>query len=103
LAIADQTASKTAGQTALEVSSGLAALEMNWDLAARLYGAAEAQTLQTGIRRDPADEAFLQPLLARTREALGESGFAKASASGGAMPFKQAMAEAGAWLSPGDD
>ncbi len=103
LAIANQTASKTAAQSALEVSAGLAALEMKWELSARLYGAAEAQTVQTGIRRDPADEAFLQPLLARTRDALGESGFALASASGAAVPFQQAMVEAGAWLVPGND
>jgi tetratricopeptide (TPR) repeat protein len=101
LAIASETGSRTAGQTALEVSAGLAALQKEWELSANLYGAAEAQTLRTGIKRDPADEAFLQPLLAQTREALGESRFTLADASGRAMPFQQAMAEAGAWLAPG--
>ncbi|HTR58635.1 MAG TPA: adenylate/guanylate cyclase domain-containing protein [Casimicrobiaceae bacterium] len=99
LTIADKTGSKTAGQSALEVSAGLAALEKDWERSARLYGAAEAQTLRTGIRRDPADEGFLQPLLARAREALGESRFALAEASGRALPVEQAIEDVRLWLS----
>ena len=102
LMIADETGSKPAGQSALEVAAGLAALQEEWEHSARLYGVAEAQTLRTGIRRDPADEAFLQPLLANTREALGESRFTLAEASGGALPFEQAIAEVRAWLSSND-
>lgn len=99
LTIADKTGSKTAGQSALEVSAGLAALEKDWERSARLYGAAEAQTLRTGIRRDPADEGFLQPLLVRAREALGESRFALAEASGRALPVEQAIEDVRLWLS----
>ena len=65
LVIADETGSKPAGQSALEVAAGLAALRNDWERSARFYGVAEAQTLRTGIRRDPADEAFLRAV-ART-------------------------------------
>ncbi len=102
LIIAEETGSKPAVQSALEVATGLAALRKEWERAARLYGVAEAQTLRTGIRRDPADEAFLQPPLAATRKALGESRFNEAEASGRALPFEQAIADVRAWLS-GDD
>src|SRR5207244_5016981 len=54
LTIAEETDSKTAGQSALEVSAGLAALQKDWERCVQLFGAAEAQTLRTGIRRDPA-------------------------------------------------
>ena len=99
LAIAEETGSRPAGQSALEVAAGLAVLRQDPERCARLYGAAEAQTLRTGIQRDPADAAFLQPLLAKAREALGEPGFTVAEASGRALPFEQAIAEVRAWLS----
>ncbi len=102
LTIADETGSMPAEQSAVEVAAGLAALQKDSERFARLYGAAEAQMLRTGIRRDPADEAFLQPFLAITREALGESRFASAEASGRAMPFDRAIAEVRAWLSGND-
>jgi predicted ATPase/class 3 adenylate cyclase len=99
LKITEETGSKPAGQSALEVAAGLAALEKDADRFARLYGAAEAQMLRTGIRRDPADQAFLQPLLAESRAALGETRFTSAEMSGRAMPFDQALAEVRSWLS----
>jgi len=99
LTIADETDSRPAGQSVLEVSAGLAALQKDWRRSARLYGAAEAQTVRTGIRRDPADEAFLQPLLARTREAFDEPQFTQAATSGRALSFEQAIADVRAWLS----
>lgn len=101
LAIADETDSRPAGQSVLEVSAGLAALRKDWNRSARLYGAAEAQTLRTGIRRDPADEAFLQPLLTTAREALGER-FARAETSGRELSSKQAIADVRTWLSSND-
>ena len=99
LTIAEETGSRPAGQSALEVAAGLAVLRQDPERFARLYGAAEAQTLRTGIQRDPADAAFLQPLLAKAREALGEPGFTLAEASGRTLPFDQALAEVRAWLS----
>ena len=40
--------------------------------ARRFFGVAEAQTALSGLHRDAADEAFLAPLIAKTREAMGE-------------------------------
>jgi hypothetical protein len=102
LGIAEQTGSKPAGKSALEVSVGLAALAGDWSRAARFYGIAERQSGFTGIRRDPADDAFLQPLISRTREALGEAAFAASHASGYALDFEEGIAEARAWLAAGD-
>jgi predicted ATPase/class 3 adenylate cyclase len=99
LSIAEQTGSKPAGQSALEVSAGLAAVGEDWEHAARFFGMAERQAGNSGIRRDPADEAFLRPLISKTREVLGEARFASAHASGRALNFEQVLAEAGAWLS----
>ena len=57
-------------QSAFEVSAGLAASrERNGTNAVRFYGAAEAQARETGLRRDPTDEAFLAPFIAQARGA----------------------------------
>ena len=99
LTIAEQSGSKPAAQSALEVSAGLAALAEDWERAARFYGMAERQAGNTGIQRDPADDAFLRPLMAKTREALGDTRFAASHASGRALDFDEVMAEARGWLS----
>lgn len=98
LAIAEEIGSKPAAQSALDVCAGLAALHGEWGCVARLYGAAEAQALQTGLHRDRTDEAFLAPFIARAREALGETSFCTVKASGGALSYEEAIAEARAWL-----
>ena len=99
LAIAVATGSTPAQQSAVEVAAGLAALQHEWEFCARLYGAAEAQTLRTGIRRDPADEAFLKPLLARARQGVDAAGFAQAEAAGREAPFETVVADVERWLS----
>jgi tetratricopeptide (TPR) repeat protein len=98
LAITEQSGSKRAGQSALEVSAGLAALREDWQHAARFYGVAEHQTGDTGIRRDPADDAFLRPLMSRAHNALGNEAFAAAQASARSLTYDQGIAEARAWL-----
>jgi tetratricopeptide (TPR) repeat protein len=98
LAIADEIGSKPVGQSLFEVSAGLAALREEWPRVARFYGAAEVQAAQTGLRRDPGDEAFLAPLLARARAALGAPGFSAADGAGRELPFEQAIAETRTWL-----
>jgi non-specific serine/threonine protein kinase len=92
--------SKAVGQSVLEVSAGLAVLEDEWDRAARFFGAAEAQAARTGLRRDPADEAFLAPRIAKAREELGTPEFAAAEAQGRALAYASAISEARAWLEP---
>jgi tetratricopeptide (TPR) repeat protein len=98
LAIAEEIGSRRVGQSVLEVSAGLAALRAEWECAARLFGSAEAQAAQTGLHRDPADEAFVAPRVSRAREALGAAEFAEAEASGGALAYDGAMGAARKWL-----
>lgn len=98
LAIAKEIGSRRAGQSALEVSAGLAASQGEWGQAARLYGSTEAQTGETGLHRDPADEMFLAPLIARARAELGEHAFAAHSAAGRALSYDERMRELKEWL-----
>lgn len=74
IALAQKLASPRIDQCMLEACAGLAAVTRQWERAARLFAAAESFALETGLRRDPADEAFLAPLLAQTRDALGAAG-----------------------------
>jgi predicted ATPase/class 3 adenylate cyclase len=97
-AIAGEIGSKPAGQSALEVAAGLASLRGAWSRAARTFGAAEALIAQTSLQRDPADEAFLAPLMARTRAALGSATFDAIVTSGRALGFEEATADVRAWL-----
>jgi len=98
LTIAAAIGSKRAGQSGLEVSAGLLASSGEWERAAILFGAAEAQMAHTGLRRDPADEVFLAPLIAKTRGALGEPAFAAAKVAGRALAYDVALAQARASL-----
>jgi predicted ATPase/class 3 adenylate cyclase len=102
LDIAEAIGWRPAGQSVLEVCAGLAASGSQWEQAARFFGAAEAQMAETGLHRDPADEAFLIPLVARAREALGAAAFAVADAAGRALSYEAAMAEARRWLGSSD-
>jgi predicted ATPase/class 3 adenylate cyclase len=96
--IIDEVGSKSAGQSLLEVCTGLASARRDWERAARWYGAAEAQAEHSGFHRDPADEAFLQPRVAGLRAAMSAESFANAEGAGRAVPFETALAEASAWL-----
>ncbi len=88
----------TAGQSLLEVAAGLAAARSDWARSARYFGAAEALARRTGLRRDPADEAFVQPFVAAGRVALGAGAFAHAEAEGRALEYGDAMVELRAWF-----
>jgi imidazolonepropionase-like amidohydrolase len=90
--------SMPAGQSVLEVSAGLGALKEDWKRVAEFFGAAEAQAAQTGLCRDPADEAFLAPLVARAQSALGAAPFSAAAAAGRALTYDAAVSEVRAWL-----
>jgi predicted ATPase len=98
IAIAGETGSRPAGQSVLEVSAALAILCDDWTRAARQYGAAEALAAQTGIARDPADTAFLAPLVSRIKAYLGAESYARVEAEGRALSYDEAMADASAWL-----
>ncbi len=96
--IAEETGAKRVGQSGLEVCAGLASLNLEYEFAARFYGAAEAQTAQTELHRDPADEAFLAPLIGSASEALGDTKFATAAEAGRALSYDHAIDEARKWL-----
>ena len=98
VAIADEIGSKAAGQSILEVAAGLAATRQEPERAARFYGAAEAQAAQSGLHRDPADDFFLEPLVAKAQAALGTSAFTAAEEAGRTLPYDAAIAEARGWL-----
>jgi len=101
LEIVRETGSKSAGQSTLEVSAGLAAMRAEHSRAARLHGAAEAQMRQTSLHSDPADAAFLMPLLDRARAALGAEAFASSKEAGTVLAYDEAIGEARAWLATG--
>jgi tetratricopeptide (TPR) repeat protein len=96
--IAEATGSHRVGLSLLEVSAGLGALTSEWERAARLYGAAEAQNATTGLHRDPADDAFLAPLMDKVRNALGPTHLTSAERAGRAMSYAEALADARGWL-----
>jgi len=85
-------------QSLLEVCAGLAATREDAVRAARFYGAAESQAGRTGLRRDPADEAFLVPLIRRARAALGDERFEREAAAGFGLAAPDAAEEVRAWL-----
>ena len=92
--IAEEIGSKRLGQAMLDISAGLGAYLEEWERPARFYGASETQMEQMGLHRYPVDEAFLAPLIARAREALGEAAFAAAEAAGRALSCEESTAEA---------
>jgi tetratricopeptide (TPR) repeat protein len=100
-AVNDEIASRAVGQSILEASCGLAVLREDWARAARLFGAAEAQSTLTGLHRDPADEAFLAPRVAATRKKTKAAAFAAAETEGRALDYDAAIAETRNWLGAG--
>ena len=100
IAIALALGSKPVGQGALDVATGLAAWQGEHERAARWFGSAQAQMAQTGLQRDATDQAFLDPLVGRSRSTLGTSAFAAAERDGGALGYDAAIEEVRAWLAP---
>ncbi|HEU0202788.1 MAG TPA: tetratricopeptide repeat protein [Burkholderiaceae bacterium] len=98
LSIAVEIGSKPAAQSAIEVCAGVAAHSKDWEHAARFFGAAEALTAQTGLRRDPVDDAFLTPLIDRTRQALGEAVFDVYEMEGRDCHLEKALTVVKTWL-----
>ena len=86
------------GQSALEVASGLAASLGKPLLALRFFGAAEANTRDTGIVRDPADDAFLQPLIQAARASHDQEAAARAESDGAKAGYEAVLGEVDVWL-----
>ena len=96
--IARELQSRPLEQSALEVTAGLAIDSGDPLLAARLFGAAEAESTRTRLRRDAADAAFLMPRVAAIRQALGLDGFTGACDAGRTRTLAESRAEALRWL-----
>ena len=91
--VTDEGTSKHLGQGVLDLAVGLAAYCEEWEVAGRLLGAAESHLNSTGFRRDPVDDAFLAPLVARAEAALGAALFDDRVRQGGRAGFEDAMTE----------
>ncbi|HEY2630385.1 MAG TPA: tetratricopeptide repeat protein [Usitatibacter sp.] len=85
------------GLATIEVCAGFAAACGDYPRAARLFGVAEAQNSSTGLHRDPADDAFLTPLMGKAREEMGPR-YRAVEDQGRALAYAQAISEARAWL-----
>ncbi len=71
--------------------AGAAALEGQYERAARLFAAAEALRTSLGRKRSIADQADFDKRVASTRAGLGEIAFAAAWAQGTTMPLEEAI------------
>jgi predicted ATPase/class 3 adenylate cyclase len=100
--IGEEIGSKPVRRSALEVCAGLAAARKHWLQAAQFFGVAEAQRELTKLRRDPADQAFLDPLIACARRALGNHSFASAEELGRTLTLDTALAQAREELTESD-
>jgi predicted ATPase/DNA-binding winged helix-turn-helix (wHTH) protein len=82
----------------LEVVAGLASIDGEHRLAARLWGASRQRFTDAGFSRPTEDEDQLVRLAAGTRQALGDEAFAEAEAKGRALDVDAAMRELRQWL-----
>jgi len=87
---------------AVDYTAGLAAASEAWEKSARFFGASEVAYQRMGARREPGDARFIEPLMARVREALGEARFDLLYSEGSGMVLDQAVAEVREWLTPMD-
>ncbi len=99
--IALEIGSVQGGLYVLEAAAGLSVLRAEWEHAVRLFGTANAQMEQMGLRRPPADEVSLARRIVKAREALGVEASFAAEAAGRALSYDEAMNEARDWLETG--
>jgi predicted ATPase/class 3 adenylate cyclase len=98
LAIADRTGDRLAGQSALDVCTAEAARCGEYAQAARFHGMAQSQLQQSGMQRDPADNAFLAPWIDLAKRELDRTSFDAAAAAGAMLEYTDAVAAARRWL-----
>ncbi len=89
------------GEDLLDVAAGLASARGEFSLAARFAGAAAARMQEGGSQREPVDQAFIAPLLARASAALGTAAYAAAEAQGRAWSHAAAVSEVRRWAAQG--
>lgn len=97
LAISDELGSRRGRLVVMEVCAGLATSLEQCALTPRFEAAADIHTVQMGRRRDVPDAAFLAPLIAHAKAALGAEAYDAASAAGRALSYDEAVAEMTTW------
>ena len=97
--LGEATHSRRVGQSLLEVCGCLAASSGEWRFAGLLHAAARAHESATGLRRDPADEAFLSHWFERIGAALSSPETEPEAPPGRALSYEEAMQEARGWMS----
>jgi non-specific serine/threonine protein kinase len=98
LDVVERIDSKPLGANVLLVAAALATHLRAWALAAKLFGAGDAQCERIAFRREPADEAFLAPFERQARDALGARAHADAQAAGRSLDYEAALAKVRRWL-----
>ena len=89
---------KAMGEQVLEVAAGLAAVQGEPLRAARFYGASQALLQAAGRQREPVDEAFIAPLMARSQASMAHDMFAAAQTAGHELGFESSLGEVRQWL-----
>jgi predicted ATPase/DNA-binding winged helix-turn-helix (wHTH) protein len=84
----------------LLIAAALHAADRDWDMAARLHGAADAHLQHTGQRIEPIDMAPLEPFLSQARTALPPDAYAKAFDAGRALSQQSIVSLAAHCLAP---
>ena len=89
------------GVDLLEASVGLAVRLGEHERAARFRGAADRTLRAWGYRHQPVDLEHTAPLIAMSRQALGDAAFEAAESAGRASDYAAVMLELGEWLERG--
>jgi len=92
--------SRALGRAILDISAGIAASSGLWTHAARYYGAYLAESERSGFAVHRGED-ILAPLIAQSREVLGEDSFDAAQTAGFGLDYETAIAEVRTWLSAG--
>jgi predicted ATPase/DNA-binding winged helix-turn-helix (wHTH) protein len=85
----------------LDATVGLASRLGEHAVAARFWGASDQQLLAWGYRHEPGELEHITPLLASSRQALGDAAFEAAEAAGRTLDIEDAMLELQRWLERG--
>ncbi|NJR72462.1 MAG: tetratricopeptide repeat protein [Gammaproteobacteria bacterium] len=98
LAIGEAIGSKRTVQSIVDVAIGFAALNQDWQQAARFIGVAVTLLGETGLARDPADEAFVAPRLALVKASLATTQYQTMLALGRAQHYAETLRALNTWL-----
>ncbi len=82
----------------LDATVGLASRLGEHAIAARFWGASDQQLLAWGYRHSPEELEHVAPLLAHSRQCLGDAAFDTAEAAGRALEFETVLLELEQWL-----